>query len=177
VRCKTEVHVTAWAVVLLTLAAGCGGGGGSAEKTLADFPIKSLDGVLTLSGVDLDKQISSDGNGSLRIVTPGPTTVRLFEIRKPDVDDARLIYRAMLRTRSVSGDVYLEMWCRFPGKGEFFSKGLDSPLRGTTDWTSQEIYFMLKKGQKPDLVRLDVVIGGSGTVWIDDLALLEAPLR
>jgi hypothetical protein len=176
VRCKTEVYMTACVLILATLAAGCGGGG-SAEKTLASFPINSLDGVLTLSGVELDEQITSDGNGSLRIVTPGPTTVRLFEIRAPEVEDARLIYRAMVRTRSVSGDVYLEMRCRFPGRGEFFSKGLDSPLRGTTDWTSQEIYFMLKKGQRPDLVKLDVVIGGSGTVWIDEVALLSGPLK
>jgi hypothetical protein len=175
-RCKTVLSATACAALLVTLIAGCGGGG-SREKTLASFPIKSLEGVLTLSGVDLDEQITDDGNGSLRIVTPGPTTVRLFEVKKPDVDNARLIYRARLRTRSVDGDVYLEMWCRFPGKGEFFSRGLESPLRGTTDWTSQEVYFMLKKGQKPDLVKLNVVIGGSGTVWVDDVSLLEAPLK
>lgn len=174
-QCGTKVRATACAVLLVAMAAGCGGA--PKEETVASFPIKSLDGVLTLSGVELDKQITSDGNGSLRIVTPGPTTVRLFEVRKPDVENARLIYRARLRTRAVDGDVYLEMWCRFPGKGEYFSRGLESPLRGTTDWTSQEIYFMLKKGEKPDLVKLNVVIGGSGTVWVDDVALLKGPLK
>jgi hypothetical protein len=34
---------------------------------LKRFPIDSLEGIITRSGVQLDKQISSDGNGSLRI--------------------------------------------------------------------------------------------------------------
>ena len=165
------------AVVGLTvLASGCGGGR-AREETLTKLPITSMEGVLTRTGVDFDERITSDGNGSLRIVTPGPTTVRLFEIRNPDAEDARLIYRAKLRTRDVDGEVYLEMWCRFRGKGEFFSRGLHSPLQGTNEWTSEEIYFLLEKGQKPDVVKLNLVIGGSGTVWIDEVALVKGAVR
>jgi hypothetical protein len=158
----------------LALAEGCGGKQPT-EKMLASFPISSLDNVITRTGVDLDKECTSDGDGSLRIVTPGPTTVRLFEIEKPGVENARLIYRAKLRTKEVDGDVYLEMWCRFRGKGEFFSRGLHSPVRGTTEWASQEVYFLLEKGQKPELVKLNLVMGGSGTVWVDEVALAAGP--
>jgi hypothetical protein len=161
-------------VAAIVLAAGCGGKQPS-EKILTDLPIASLDNVITRTGVTLDEEVTSDANGSLRVVTPGATTVRLFEIEKPDVEDARLIYRAKLRTHEVSGDVYLEMWCRFRGKGEFFSRGLHSPLRGTTEWTSQEVYFLLEKGQKPELVKLNLVVGGSGTVWVDEVALAAGP--
>lgn len=154
----------------LLLTAGCGGKKVT-EKMIRDLPITSLTGVLTRTGVDFDEDVTSDGNGSLRVVTPGATTVRLFEIEKPDVENARLIYRAKIRTKEVDGDVYLEMWCRFRGKGEFFSKGIHSPLRGTTEWTSQEVYFVLEKGQKPDLIKLNLVVGGSGTVWVDEVAL------
>jgi hypothetical protein len=100
--------------------------------------------------------------------------VRLFEIGDLDVDDARLVYRARLRTEAVEGQVYLEMWCRFPGSGEFFSRALQSPITGSTEWISQETPFFLEKNQKPDLVKLNVVIDGSGTVWVDEVKLASS---
>jgi hypothetical protein len=105
-----------------------------------------------------------------------PTVVRLFEIDDINVENATLIYRAKLKTVNVDGKVYLEMWCHFPGKGEFFSRGLATPLTGTTDWTTEETPFFLKKGEKPDYVKLNLVIDGTGTVWIDAVSLLRAPI-
>ncbi len=29
---------------------------------------------------------------------------------------------------------FVEMWVRIPGKGEFFSRGLDRPITGTMSW-------------------------------------------
>jgi hypothetical protein len=121
--------------------------------------------------VELDTQITSDGSGSIKIIASSPTTVRLFEVGDIDIDDARLVYRARLRTEDVQGQVYLEMWCRFPGTGEFFSRALHSPISGSTGWISQETPFFLEKNQKPDLIKLNVVIDGSGTVWVDEVAL------
>jgi hypothetical protein len=104
-------------------------------------------------------------------------TVRLFEVSDVDAENARVIYQARLRTENVEGKVYLEMWCRFPGKGEFFSRGLQNPLSGTTGWVSAETPFFLKKGEKPDLIKLNIVIEGKGTVWIDDVRLMKGPLQ
>lgn len=147
------------------------------ETELKRFPLNDMEGILTQSGVQIDRQISSDGSGSLRIDAAGPTVVHLFEVSDISVEDARLIYRARVRTEGLSGQTFLEMWCRFPGLGEFFSRGLDRPLTGTTDWTTRETPFFLKKGQKPDLVKLNLVVSGKGTVWIDDLRLLKGPLQ
>ena len=58
---------------------------------LRHFPVSSLDGVLTRSGVFLDTEVTSDGNGALRIEADGPTTVRLYESGDLDVEDARHI--------------------------------------------------------------------------------------
>ena len=146
----------------------------TSEEVLFEAPIDDLSGVLTRSGVELDTQISSDGSGSIKIIADGPTTVRLFEVADIDVDDARLAYRARLRTEGVQGKVYLEMWCRFPGGGEFFSRALDSPVSGSTEWVSQETPFFLEKNQKPDLVKLNLVIDGSGTVWVDEVKLARS---
>ena len=144
---------------------------------LKRFPIDSLEGIITQSGVQFDKEVSSDGNGSLKITATEPTVVRLFELGNIDVENARLIYQAKVRSEGIEGQVYLEMWCHFPGKGEYFSRGLQTPLTGTTNWTTEETPFFLKKGEKPDNVKLNLVINGRGTAWIDDIRVLKGPLQ
>ncbi|MEE8153311.1 MAG: hypothetical protein V3T76_09820 [candidate division NC10 bacterium] len=143
---------------------------------LRHFPLNNTNGIITRSNVAFDKHTSSDGNGSLRITATGPTVVRLFEVGDLTVENARLIYQAKVRTEDVDGHVYLEMWCHFPGRGEFFSRSLQTPLSGTTNWTTEETPFFLKKGQKPDYIKLNLVINGTGTAWIDDIRLLKGPL-
>ena len=148
-----------------------------AVTELRRFALDNTEGLITQSGVSIDKQISSDGNGSLRIEATESTTISLFETGDIDIESARLIYQAEVRTENVEGQVYLEMLCRFPFKGEFFSRGLIEPLTGTTNWTTVETPFLLKKGENPDNVKLNLVIDGKGTAWIDDIRLLKAPSR
>jgi hypothetical protein len=140
------------------------------------FPLNDLEGILTQSGVKLDTNISSDAKGSIRVRTKKTTTVRLFEVRGLNIENARLTYQAKLRTEKVSGKAYLEMWCHFPGRGEYFSRGLQTPLAGTTEWTTEEIHFFLKEDEKTDYVKLNLVIEGSGTVWVDDIHILKTAL-
>ncbi|MGZ3570007.1 MAG: hypothetical protein ACXU9W_14590 [Thermodesulfobacteriota bacterium] len=144
---------------------------------LKRFPIDGIEGIITQSGVQFDKEVSSDGNGSLKITATEPTVVRLFELGDIDVENVRLIYQAKVRTEGVEGQVYLEMWCHFPGKGDYFSRGLQTPLTGTTNWTTEETPFFLKKGENPDNVKLNLVINGKGTAWIDDIRVLKGPLQ
>jgi hypothetical protein len=82
-----------------------------------------------------------------------------------------------MRTEKVKGRAYLEMWCRLPGRGEFFSKGFANAVKGSRDWATYEVPFYLKAGQKPDLVKLNLVIEGGGKVWLRRLELLSAPLQ
>jgi hypothetical protein len=142
------------------------------------YPLDSLEGVLT-QDAELDTHISADGNGSLRIQTdsPGKTVYRLFETGPIGKEDRMLIYSAKLRTEKLNGKAYLEMWCDFSGKGEFFSRGLQNPVTGTTDWTNVQTPFRLETGQMPANVKLNLVIEGAGTVWIDDIKLLLSPLH
>ena len=142
---------------------------------LAHYDLNSLEGVLTESNVAVDSTVSSDGTASLKITVPGPTTVRLFELGDLDVENAKIVYRAMLRSRKLSGRAYLEMWVRFKDGGEYFSRGLDRTISGTTNWMTMEIMFILEKGQNPDNVKLNLVIEGKGTVWIDDIVILKGP--
>jgi hypothetical protein len=140
------------------------------------YPVSSTAGVLTQSGVALDESVSSDGDGSLRLTAAAPATFRLYETGDIDVEDCRLVYRARIKTQDVSGEVYLEMWCQFPTGGEFFSRALHAPLSGTVDWTTQETPFFLRKGENPDNIKLNLVVKGTGTAWIDDIHLVRGPL-
>jgi hypothetical protein len=162
--------------LLIALFISCRSNSSNEVHVLKQFPLDTLDDVITQTGVQIDNQVSSDGMGSLRITAAKPAVVRLFEIDDINMENATLIYRTKLKTENVDGKVYLEMWCHFPGKGEFFSRGLATPLTGTTDWTTEETPFFLKKGEKPDFVKLNLVIDGTGTVWIDAISLLRAPL-
>lgn len=163
------------ALALAALLVGCSEP--AAVRTLRAYPLENLDGVLTRSGVAFDAEQSADGNGSLRIAFDGPAVIRLYETGALDVQNTLLTYRARLRTEDVRGRAYLEMWCDFPGRGEFFSRALTAPLTGTTDWTSQQAPFFLKDDLSPDNVKLNLVVEGSGTVWIDDIVLEAAPLE
>ena len=118
--------------------------------------------------------VKVEGEGWLVDVGEGHV-VRLFEIAAPEAEDCRIIYRAALKSENLEGRAYLEMWCRFPGRGEFFSKGLNQLLKGTTGWASYEIPFRLKKGERPDLIKLNLAVEGRGKVWIKDIELLRSP--
>jgi hypothetical protein len=103
-------------------------------------------------------------------------TVRLFEVEYPGVEQCLLTYRADLKAEDLQGRAFLEMWCRLPGRGEFFSKGYEQALSGTVEWDCYEIPFYLKRVQKPDLIKLNVVVEGPGTLWLRNVELLKTPL-
>lgn len=92
---------------------------------LKHFPIDNLDEIITQSGIVLDKENSSDVNGSVKIITEAPTVIQLFETGNLDIEDATITYSAKVKTENVQGQVYLEMWCAFDESGEYFSRGLD----------------------------------------------------
>jgi hypothetical protein len=166
------------AFLLLTslLIAGCSKPATESAE-IKRYTLDTLDGVITRSDIEIDKAVSSDGKGSLKITAAAPTVVKLFETGDIDIENARLTYRAKVRTENVEGKAYLELWCSFPGKGEFFSRGLQSPLTGTQDWTTVETPFFLQKGENPDNIKLNLVIDGRGTVWIDDIRVVKGPLQ
>jgi len=143
---------------------------------LKHFVLNSVEDVRATTGVSFDRQTSSDGKGSIRVDAAEPMIVPLFEVTDVAIENAVLIYQASLQSQKLDGKAFLEMWVRVPGKGEFFSRGLDRPITGTTSWMTIATPFFLQAGQKPDLIRLNLVVQGQGRVWIDDIRLMRAPL-
>lgn len=145
-------------------------------EVIAAFPIDGSQEPIDAERVEFDAENSSDGNGSFRITAEEPLTVTLFELGDVDVENAELAYHAMVRTEDVEGQVYLEMICGFGEEGEYFSRALDSQVYGSVDWTEQETPFYLQPGENPTNVKLNLVIYGSGTAWIDDISVVRLPL-
>jgi len=141
------------------------------KSELKTFPVNDLNGIISQTGIQFDKNISSDGNGSIRIDAAGPITVQLYIIDDVKVEDTQVIYEAKIKSDGLSGQAYLEMWCVFKDQGEFFSRGFDSVISGSTDWKTIRTVFNLKKGETPDQFKLNVVVNGAGTVWIDGIRL------
>ncbi len=114
--------------------------------------------------------------GGWRIDPASAGPVRLFEVAGSTCEACRLIYRAKVKTRNLLVPAFLEMWVRVPGKGQFFSRGLDQTVSGSADWVSIEIPFFLEKGQRADLVKLNVSFQGEGgSLWVREVQLLKAP--
>ncbi|MFH1089967.1 MAG: hypothetical protein V1742_00210 [Pseudomonadota bacterium] len=126
------------------------------------------------------KTISQDGvvqsQGGWLIEAKEKMTVRLFEVELSGLNQCLVTYRAQLKSEDLQEGAYLEMWCRLPGRGEFFSRGLKQKIKGANDWGTYEIPFYLKKGQRPDLLKLNLAVLGPGKVWIKDIAVYQNPL-
>jgi len=129
-----------------------------------------LDDVSTLGlTIENDSRIKVEGAGSVKITTLHPTTVCLGEVTGPDFDNATLIYRARVKSQ-LEGSALLEMWAQV-GRGRYFSRGFNSTIEGQSDWQVIQTPFVFQKGQSPGRITLNLIINGTGTVWIDDIVL------
>ncbi len=125
--------------------------------------------------IQTDTSVKAEGKGSIKITTSWPTTICLGEVNGLDIEDAKLIYAAKVKS-DIDGTVFLEMWAHVAG-GQYFSKGMNDVVQGKSDWKTIRTPFLFQKGQRPTKVTLNVVINGIGTVWIDDIVLSKEPLK
>ena len=124
--------------------------------------------------IETDSKVKVEGKRSIKISTLWPTSVCLGEITGLDIENAKLVYTAKVKS-NLDGTAFLEMWAHLSG-GQYFSRGMDSTVSGQSDWQSINTPFVFQKGQKPDKVTLNIIINGKGTVWIDDIVLSKKPL-
>ncbi|MBM4383325.1 MAG: hypothetical protein FJ091_08120 [Deltaproteobacteria bacterium] len=123
-------------------------------------------------GLTFDPAVSVDGRGSFRIEASGERTViHLADVPIEAPKLPRVSYRAKLRGENVAGRAYLEMWVTVKNHGEFFSRALHSQISGTSDWSTHEAPFFLEADQEPTRAKLNVVVEGTGTVWVDGIRL------
>ncbi len=139
-----------------------GGPSNASVQPLSSFG--TADKLITKDGITVDQD-------AWRIEAEGNRIVQLFEIPALSMDDCQVIFRAKLKTENLQGRAYLELWRRMPNGGEYSSKGLESAVTGTTDWSACESHFFVKKGERPDLIKVNLIIEGRGTIWMKDTNL------
>ena len=136
----------------------------------------SLDDATALGlTIQNDYREKTEGQGSIKITTKWPTTICLEEVVGPNVTNAMLVYQAKVKT-DLEGLAFLELWAQI-ADGQYFSRGMNNPIAGQSDWKLIQTPFVFREGQKPDKVTLNLVINGKGTVWVDDVRLSKEPLR
>ncbi len=136
----------------------------------------ALDDVSSISPkIEADTEVKVEGRSSVRITAQWPTTVYLGEIVDLDVENAELIYSAKVKT-ALDGSAFLEMWAHVGG-GQYFSRGTHDHVGGKSEWKTIRTPFLFQQGQKPDKLTLNLVIDGTGTVWVDDIVLSMERLK
>ena len=146
----------------------------TSAEIIKELPLDDTDSLGTV--IDNDDSAKTEGSHSVRIETLWPTTICLGEVTGLDIDESRLTYQAKVKSELVEGVAYLEMWCHVDGL-KYFSRGKNSVVRGSRPWQTLETPFFLQEGQKVQKVTLNVVIEGTGTIWIDAVKLVRQPLQ
>ena len=136
----------------------------------------NLDDVSSLGlTIVSDPRIKVEGKSSIKITTRHPTTVCLGEVAGLNLENATLIYSAQVKSQ-LDGSALLEMWVKVDS-GRYFSRGVNSTIKGNSDWRLIQTPFIFQKGQNPDRITLNLIINGTGTVWIDDIILSKSALN
>ena len=143
-----------------------------ATSARAATPIVDWDRTPPLSGTVV--------HSTVRVESPsGGGTFPLAVIDHPPVDGAGYSIWGKIRYTDVQGAGYLEMWSVFPG-GRYFSRTKDTEgpvarISGNSDWRIFEIPFRLRDGVPPSRLEVNLILPGTGTVWIDALQLVGYP--
>jgi hypothetical protein len=127
-----------------------------------------------------DKPIASSArwDGSELVVQSNEAATKcLFDAVLQDVDQCMLTYRFRIKTDNLARAVYPEMWCRIPERGQFFSRGLRSKVRGTNDWVEVKIPFFLEHGQAADRLQLNLIFEGAGVVRMKEIEIFLTQVK
>jgi len=167
-------YLAAAALALLVAAMGCNKKGPAAPSDIEYFSCDSMEKVVATDQVSFDQGFSEDGKGSLKVTVEQPATVRLFDVPAPGAESAKYIFKAKVNMKDLLGDASLQMVIHFPNGGEVNAY---QTVKGTGAWTPMEVFGIVQKGQKPDVVKLNLLVSGTGTCWVDDVHLVQQPLH
>ena len=135
-----------------------------------DFFMINLDDTKDLGLIiSSDHEVKSEGKGSLKISTKWPTVVCIGEVKDLTLDNSKLVYKAKVKS-DFKGEIFLEMWA-FVGGQKYFSKGVKSKIKNSSDWKEIDTPFIFQKDQNPEKIVLNIVVNGEGTLWVDDVVL------
>ena len=119
--------------------------------------------------------VTADGE-AWRIDARGPNPTGIFEVPAGLLcADCQIFFRAKLKSRDLSGHVFLELVARLGYDQDFFHRDLIHTAHGTQGWTQAQASCFVAPGPKARGLLLNVVPQGTGTVWIKDVEVYTAP--
>jgi hypothetical protein len=128
--------------------------------------------------VALDPKVTSDGNGSIRIRAEQGAQITVADQGGFSVSYGNTFWCTIkVKGAGIQQRAYLEMWCEFGGTSRAFSKGLGQILQGDTEWKEVRLPMMINATGDLTLTRalVNVVVEGSGTVWVDQIRFSSEP--
>lgn len=123
----------------------------------------------------IDGDNKSEGDASIRVDAPAPCRITIAKFSGVDFDQFRLVTSAKLKSELTRGSAVFETLVRVKD-GFYFSRALDKPVKEKTDWTEVKTFFNFKKNEHPDEIFVNLIIEGSGSVWIDEIKLFKEEL-
>ena len=131
-------------------------------------------GCENLSGISpafsLDKETKYKGESSICVDAASPCRVTAAQFDGPQKENFTLHSSAMVKTDLNPGAFIFELVVLFDG-GYYYSRAIDQRIVGKKDWQEVTADFLFKEGQTPEKVFVNLIIEGSGKVWIDDIKL------
>lgn len=123
--------------------------------------------------IAVDGEVVHGGRWSVRLERDASSPQEFSTITKSipmDFQGKTLEWRGFLRTQDVSG--YVGLWMREDGVAGpvAFENMQQRQVRGTREWTEYSITLPVRADAR--MLFFGVLVGGTGTVWADDLQLL-----
>lgn len=150
------------------------------DAPIAQWAVDDLSDMtsdVAAAGGVIDRQVSYDGNGSLRLDITEPRMVNLYKVwgEGENLSFRQLVYEAKVKTEHASGPVFLVMQAGVSGapEGGMPVIGLDKAISGTNDWTTLQIWAGNGGNAKHFGTTLQIEARGTGTIWVDDVKLLS----
>ncbi|MFZ5949144.1 MAG: hypothetical protein ACOYXC_00445, partial [Candidatus Rifleibacteriota bacterium] len=143
----------------------------SAEEPKTQIGSNSLESLTGVSPrVTLDSTVKAEGESSLKIEADGPCRVTVARFSGTEFDKFVLVTNAHIKTSMKNGTVILETLVRVKD-GYFFSRAMDMPIGGETDWQTVKTSFFFQENERPEEILVNLVVEGVGSIWVDNVVL------
>jgi hypothetical protein len=137
----------------------------------APFATFNCEDITNISPViKIDDQFKFEGKSSICVNAGSPCRVTVAEFDGIEKKNFILHSAAMVKTDLAPGAFVFEIVVKFNG-GYYYSRAIDQRIVGKKDWQKVTTDFFFKQGQSPEKVYVNLIIEGSGKVWIDDIKL------
>ncbi len=121
-----------------------------------------------------DATTTQDGNGSLKVEAVQGALVTIADQQGLAVKKDHTLWCTLkVKCAGVKQKAYLEMWCEVGEGQRAFSKGLGQALQGDSDWKVIRLPMMVNGDYTVRRALVNVVIEGTGTVWVDEVQFSE----